>query len=449
MSRDANDTNRVGNRTLTVFYKIRDKIMSRDANDIEKVSSHTLTMAYIGALSLIAIFTYGSHLVTSNIMAKQKETTEISYVLGKQRAIVQQISFHAANYFNHGSDVDKIFLGNAITEMERSQEYLKDILYDLGLLDRIAGNETVSEMLYDTYYEAPFYLNRQIGSFLENAHKFSEMERRDKGRERKRSLDAISKKYTDHLMPAMDAALSRYQKESLEKIAYYYRVQWMSTVFIIIVLALEAALIFKPLVARVQKYNVLLLKQALQDELTGLKNRRAFMMQAEKALQNAVEKKRPITFALVDLDKFKLVNDNYGHDVGDKVLQHFARILTHSLRPPDIVGRVGGEEFAIVLQGSDLKTAYDVLDRLRLKTEKTPCRYDDAEGQERGLDYTSSMGMISLVPDEGDDVATLMKHADEALYASKEGGRNCLTVSELSVDAVVPAAEPENVSVTP
>jgi len=135
------------------------------------------------------------------------------------------------------------------------------------------------------------------------------------------------------------------------------------------------------------------------------------------------------------------VNDTYGHDVGDKVLQHFSKILQTSLRPQDLVGRVGGEGFAILLSETDQGGALKILERVRVKTEKTPCRYQDKDGKNAGLNYTTSMGLISLKPVEGQSVNAIMKEADEALYQSKEGGRNCISVASMSSHASVQSGD--------
>ncbi len=90
-------------------------------------------------------------------------------------------------------------------------------------------------------------------------------------------------------------------------------------------------------------------KYALEDALTGLSNRRAFINRAVIELKRGIRENMPVAVALMDLDHFKSVNDTYGHDVGDLVLKHFSKILKTSFRAGDVVGRIGGEEFAIVL----------------------------------------------------------------------------------------------------
>ena len=104
---------------------------------------------------------------------------------------------------------------------------------------------------------------------------------------------------------------------------------------------------------------------AMIDPLTGLLNRRAFLQDAEALLQQQIARDRPIAVLLIDLDHFKSINDRFGHAVGDKVLQIFAKTTRASLRQTDLVGRLGGEEFTVVLADASIDNAYLVADRLR------------------------------------------------------------------------------------
>jgi len=118
------------------------------------------------------------------------------------------------------------------------------------------------------------------------------------------------------------------------------------------------------------------------------------------------------------------VNDTYGHDVGDLVLKHFASILKRALRPTDIVARMGGEEFAILLTNTNETVAFKVLDRLRQIVEKTPCPIKGKSNPEK-LSYTTSIG-FSEGPIDGVtiNIDEFMKTADKALYKAKAEGRN-------------------------
>nr|WP_269816069.1 diguanylate cyclase [Halomonas sp. G15] len=166
-------------------------------------------------------------------------------------------------------------------------------------------------------------------------------------------------------------------------------------------------------------------KQALTDPLTGLGNRRYLEDQAAMEIARAKRSGAPMALIAIDLDHFKRINDRHGHDVGDVVLQAFAGLARRVLRDGDVLCRMGGEEFAVLLPDTNREQALQVADRLRQAIETTPARLD-ADTAEGALAYTASLG-VTLV---GAGEATLkpaIKRADRGLYAAKEAGRNRVT----------------------
>ncbi|MEV0615630.1 EAL domain-containing protein [Nonomuraea sp. NPDC050404] len=154
--------------------------------------------------------------------------------------------------------------------------------------------------------------------------------------------------------------------------------------------------------------------QALHDELTGLPNRKMLIVSTEEALAEARQDERVGLF-LLDLDRFKEVNDTLGHPVGDRLLQLIAHRLTHSVRPGDVVARLGGDEFAVLLPSiRDAHAAREVAARLRAALTE-PVRL---EGMTFDLD--GSVG-IALYPDHAPDFELLLQRADVAMYLAKEG----------------------------
>ena len=158
---------------------------------------------------------------------------------------------------------------------------------------------------------------------------------------------------------------------------------------------------------------------SMTDPLTRLYNRRFIFRRLGDLLTSSREMRFPLVVAMLDLDHFKRVNDLHGHAVGDSVLQHFAQQIQLQLRPQDIVGRIGGEEFLIVLPNSDAAGASSVLERLRM-------RIGDAEAQ-APLRYTFSAGIAAAVT--GDSEADVVRRADAALYQAKSDGRDRLVVA--------------------
>ena len=162
---------------------------------------------------------------------------------------------------------------------------------------------------------------------------------------------------------------------------------------------------------------------AMTDPLTGLLNRRAFLQDAETLLQQQVARDRPIAVLLIDLDHFKSINDRFGHAVGDKVLQIFAKTTRAGLRQADLVGRLGGEEFTVVLADN----AYLVADRLRRAFAAAAAMVDGEM-----IHATASIG-VSVIVDPRQDLAKLITLADQALYLAKARGRNRVEVAPIEV----------------
>ena len=177
-----------------------------------------------------------------------------------------------------------------------------------------------------------------------------------------------------------------------------------------------------------KKLEEKLREQAMTDPLTGVFNRR--YLQAQAAIEIARSRRQDYAIALVtiDLDHFKHINDEYGHDAGDDVLQAFTRIVSRLLRQEDLLCRVGGEEFAILLPTTPLSQAVQVAERIRHTVQTTP--FSVHEGAlERTLWLTASLGVTSVSVEETSLKAAL-KRADVGLYRAKESGRNRVEVND-------------------
>lgn len=158
---------------------------------------------------------------------------------------------------------------------------------------------------------------------------------------------------------------------------------------------------------------------AMTDELTGVPNRRHFLTQLESERQRALRHRRQTSLAMLDLDHFKRVNDRYGHPAGDEVLKHFTELLRRHMRGEDVVGRLGGEEFALLMPETAPSGAQTMLERLR--RELATARLDFIAP---GFSYTFSAGVagLSLVAPATCD--HWIYEADQALYRAKTGGRD-------------------------
>lgn len=173
---------------------------------------------------------------------------------------------------------------------------------------------------------------------------------------------------------------------------------------------------------------------ATTDMLTGMANRRSFLEVAEATFQRARESHAPLTVLMLDLDHFKTINDRFGHLEGDRVLAEFARATKHQLRAGDTVGRLGGEEFGLLLphtlpaEGADI--ANRILEAIRA------LELTDSNGRPYGV--TTSMGLGTLSPGDR-SLHDLLDRADQALYLAKRRGRNQLAVLDAGSDGTMAA----------
>jgi diguanylate cyclase (GGDEF)-like protein len=162
---------------------------------------------------------------------------------------------------------------------------------------------------------------------------------------------------------------------------------------------------------------------ATSDELTGINNRRGFEEAAEREIRNAQRQRRPLAVVVADIDNFKAINDRHGHTAGDRALRHFAGRLERLLRRGDLIGRIGGEEFAMLLVNTRAEDAVEVIERIRRDISAMP-----VEGPGR-IEMTASFGVTGLRP--GDiSLAALLSRADRALYRSKVDGRDRVTSTD-------------------
>jgi len=164
-----------------------------------------------------------------------------------------------------------------------------------------------------------------------------------------------------------------------------------------------------------EKANKRIEKLSKTDVLTGLANRRHFMDYFEKMMSQAQRHSTPLSLVIIDLDKFKEVNDTYGHSAGDDVLSALGDLLDREVRKEDLVARIGGEEFAILLTQANMEEAYSYAERIRKRVQTMDVSSVPKE-------ISASLGISTLK--ENDDMESIMKRADKALYEAKENGRN-------------------------
>lgn len=160
-------------------------------------------------------------------------------------------------------------------------------------------------------------------------------------------------------------------------------------------------------------------KLAAIDSLTDLYNRRAFLELAVSLLNLGRRNNLVMTVAYIDIDRFKGINDSWGHHAGDRILESFGQLLTASTRVSDIVGRLGGEEFAILLVNTGTADAIGVAEKIRIAVENHTVTTEAVS-----IQYTVSIGLATTGPEDNESLDDLLGRADTALYGAKQSGRN-------------------------
>ena len=155
------------------------------------------------------------------------------------------------------------------------------------------------------------------------------------------------------------------------------------------------------------------------DGLTGLYNRNTFVELTRKELQRAQRQGSATAILLLDLDHFKHVNDTWGHPAGDAVLKHVAALVTSSIRSTDLAGRLGGEEFIVLLPATSKEAARKIAEKVRARMEATPTPWENIR-----IPHTASIGLAATTAAEKRDFDSLYTDADKALYIAKQRGRN-------------------------
>jgi diguanylate cyclase (GGDEF)-like protein/PAS domain S-box-containing protein len=169
---------------------------------------------------------------------------------------------------------------------------------------------------------------------------------------------------------------------------------------------------------QIQQLNAKLERLAMQDDLTGLLNRRAFFIQGEKEISRVERQHTPFSLLMLDVDVFKSVNDRYGHAAGDRVLKHVSQKIVENVREMDMVARMGGEEFSVLLPNTEAEDAVRLAERVRLAIERESCQLE-----EHIIDVTVSVGVASY-SQEFSSLEAILRQADDSMYRAKNRGRN-------------------------
>jgi diguanylate cyclase (GGDEF)-like protein len=381
---------------------------------VKEPSARSLTFAYVLALAIIASLSLASHLALTYILAEQSGAAAVINVAGKQRMLSQQIAGLSAARIM-GMPVQRE-LTAAIDAFEASHRDLMNGNSARALAPMTAPN------LVALYSAGDQSLDRMVRDFVARTRRIASLPIEDPSA--RDEIKTVFKEATGPLLVGLDRVVSLHQKASEDRIT---ALNWMHVASIAVLFATlvcEALLIFRPMVQRIAHYVRMLAKMAAIDPLTGALNRRSFNQRAYAELSRAARGGRATSLLMVDADHFKAINDRFGHAGGDAALTALVAAMTGALRPTDLVGRYGGEEFAVLLPETSLAGAMAAAERIRATVMALEVPWETGP-----IRFTVSLGVsecpvaTDVEPEEA-AFKTGMARADAALYKAKAGGRN-------------------------
>lgn len=371
-------------------------------------------LIYLPALILIGLVAFVSNLFVIHIIERQDTITAIVSVGSKHRMLSQRIAGLSFEFIHQQGDAreqTKKRLAQSLEDLTRFHEALVKGDPELGLPG--GYSDEVDEILFSE----PYVLDEQVRLFIVQATDFLTTPEMMQTITNPNLID-IRTAATQPLTHALDALVQQIENEARDGIQWRQQVLLASLALVLVSLACVAVFIFHPLFAHLTRQQEELNEMALTDPLTGCHNRRSFVSIAEDELLRVRRYKVDSAVLMLDIDKFKNINDTYGHAVGDEAIKTLVYVTVDKLRRTDILGRMGGEEFAVLLPETTRAQAIFAAGKLREAIEEAETPHEDGT-----LSFTASIG-IAILRGDDESIHDSLNRADICLYAAKEGGRN-------------------------
>ena len=388
---------------------------------------------YSIAILLIAILSTSAFLILKLALHSSDSTAYIVNISGKQRMLSQRIASFSQQYHNIKNDEIKNKLQIVIDEMKEANNALSSGVF------KNRDSVELSDEIKDIYY-GKSNLKKRVEQYLEIAQNILNSQNQE---ESKLLLDELLK-ISNGLLITLNEAVLQYQKEGEEKISLIQSLEMVAWIITIFTLLLEIIFIFQPMANKIfhlfeeiesmkdnlenevkirtlelEKTNQKLNYLASHDPLTGVKNRLNLEIELKEVIEKYKKDNIEFCVAIFDIDWFKKINDTYGHDTGDFVLKEVTNVFKGCIKEHDNVYRTGGEEFVVVLTNIDYANTLHKIEAIRDKVEKNIFSFKKID-----LTLTVSAGFYHPQIIRVDDVTTILKLSDNALYRAKQTGRN-------------------------
>lgn len=408
----------------------------------ENITS-SFTKHYVIAISLLAFLSIVAFITLHIGLKESASSALIVNISGKQRMLSQRIASLSQQYYliTYGSEK---FTSSSRDELGSNlQTLINQMRFNNKALSTGYLNPTTQVELSKSIHKIYFgrnSLEKRVNTYLQLSENLLHTKSKAQARELLPKLISLS----NILLPDLTSTVLQYQKESENNITLINSIAFTALLLILFTLLIESMFIFKPMANEIQNLfqeilsnqknleqqvenRTLTLEQANQklahlashDPLTGLKNRLNLESDLEKLLKHYYKNHVPYAVAMLDIDWFKAINDNYGHDVGDFVLCEIAKILIENIREEDNVYRAGGEEFVMLFNRITQEEAINRVNKIRLILQEHLFVFNAF-----AFRITISGGLYHPDIIQANSVQEILKLADVALYEAKHLGRN-------------------------
>lgn len=382
-------------------------------------------VVYALALAFLALMSIGSFLIIDSIVSRQQHLATVLNISSRQQMLSQRIALLSEQLTGtktaEAREAIADQLRGNIDLMRRSHRDLVDGSLALGI------DPPKKKELKDIYFSPPNDLNRRVPDFLASADQVVEAVASGASSQTTYAAAQVVSLANQTLLEALEAAVNQYAAES-EAIFRQSQIRVLFvTTAMLIALATEAMFIFMPLLRRMRD----LVSLAQSDPLTGCYNRRSFLEAATRDFARSRRTGSPLSVIFFDIDHFKQINDTYGHGVGDEVIRALTETVKAAIRTTDMLGRLGGEEFIVLLPDTDVVSAFLVAEKLRGTLASAVVKHEDIQ-----LHFTASFGVTQISDQDGDPLV-LIERADACMYEAKRAGRNCVKSEKVTLEHLI------------
>ena len=370
---------------------------------------------YLTTFAFIALLITVSIIIIDYIAAEEAQMIEINDVGGRQRMLSERTVHLLLEYAaedNHAARKQIVKLIDlSLQQFDKTHKLL--------IRGHLSDDQIVyfSDTIDDIFFDEPEYLDEKARIFIYNTREVLSHEW---------SPELLSSFYLQQLREAtkqdlhnsLDTLAIQYTKNSQSRITRLRVIIAILLGGIIVVLCGVGIFVFNPMFRRIEAQEQELHTMAYTDPLAKCHNRRSFLASADTAFERSRRYKHSFAVLYIDIDYFKGINDNYGHSIGDEALKEMAQICQDNIRDSDILGRIGGDEFGVILQECELDFAIKTAEKLRKYVSKHITLSDT-----NTFKLSISVGVAILI-DSDNSAFDILNRADKNLYEAKRNGRN-------------------------